>query len=53
MRQSRADLEYLATPPADGALVPLIERRHPLREAAAAVRHLHLGHAQGKTVLLA
>lgn len=35
-----------------GALLPVIERAFPLREAAEAVRHVAEGHAQGKTVIV-
>ncbi|GAA5021599.1 NAD(P)-dependent alcohol dehydrogenase [Kitasatospora paranensis] len=45
------DLQYLAQAAADGRLDPLLDRTYPLREAALAVRHVHDGHATGKTVL--
>jgi NADPH:quinone reductase-like Zn-dependent oxidoreductase len=34
-----------------GKVVPVIDRRYPLRDAAAALRYLSGGHAQGKVVL--
>ncbi|MFC9440404.1 NAD(P)-dependent alcohol dehydrogenase [Nocardia sp. NPDC057030] len=52
MRPRRADLEFLAGLAADGRFRPVIERRYPLAEAAAAVQHVLDGHAQGKTVLV-
>lgn len=37
---------------AAGQIVPAIERRYPLDEAADAVRHVEEGHARGKTVIV-
>ena len=34
-----------------GKVVPVIERRYPLRETAEALRYLEAGHAQGKVVI--
>ena len=34
-----------------GKVVPVIERRYPLRETAEAIRYLEEGHAQGKVVI--
>jgi NADPH:quinone reductase-like Zn-dependent oxidoreductase len=34
-----------------GKLVPIIDKRYPLSEAAEAIRYLEKGHAQGKIVL--
>jgi len=34
-----------------GKLVPVIDRRYPLSEAADAIRYLEKGHAQGKIVI--
>ena len=34
-----------------GKLVPVIDRRYPLSEAAEAIRYLEKGHARGKIVL--
>jgi NADPH:quinone reductase-like Zn-dependent oxidoreductase len=35
-----------------GTITPVIERRFGLRETAEAVRHLGVGHARGKVVIL-
>lgn len=50
-RPHRADLEALAALIDAGQLAPVIEHRFPLAEAAAAMRHVAAGHAQGKTVI--
>ena len=34
-----------------GKVLPVIDRRYPLSEAADAIRYLEKGHAQGKIVL--
>jgi NADPH:quinone reductase-like Zn-dependent oxidoreductase len=34
-----------------GKVVPIIDRRYPLRETAEAVRYLEQGHARGKVVI--
>ena len=34
-----------------GKVVPVIDRRYPLSDAAEALRYLAQGHAQGKVVL--
>jgi NADPH:quinone reductase-like Zn-dependent oxidoreductase len=49
--ENRADLETLAGYLADGRLVPVIGRRHPLEEAPEALRRWREGHARGKTVI--
>ncbi len=46
------DLHVLQEMLAAGQLVPAIERRYPLHEAADAVRHVEAGHARGKTVIV-
>jgi NADPH:quinone reductase-like Zn-dependent oxidoreductase len=35
-----------------GAVTPAVERTYPLREAAAAIRHVHEGRARGKVVIV-
>jgi len=34
-----------------GNVVPVIDRRYPLRETAEAIRYLEAGHAQGKVII--
>ncbi|MFD3592902.1 NAD(P)-dependent alcohol dehydrogenase [Nocardia sp. NPDC058640] len=53
MRPASGDLNYLATLVVEGTLRPVIQRRYPLAEAAAAIAAFAEGHASGKTVLLA
>jgi NADPH:quinone reductase-like Zn-dependent oxidoreductase len=45
------DLAYLKELIEAGKIVPVIERRYPLSQAADAVRHVEEGHAQGKIVI--
>lgn len=51
IRPRREDLLALNEMVEAGSLVPVIERRYTLREAAEAVRHVAEGHAQGKSVI--
>lgn len=46
------DLAALGDLLAKGTIVPVIDRRFPLSEAAAAVRYLEEGHARGKIVVI-
>ncbi|MCX6552954.1 MAG: NAD(P)-dependent alcohol dehydrogenase [Acidobacteria bacterium] len=50
-RIDKADLELLAGMLAARTIVPVIDRRYPLCEAADAIRYLEEGHARGKVVL--
>ena len=50
-RQSQADLVFLKGLLESGKVVPVIDRRYPLREAAEALRYLGEGHARGKVVI--
>lgn len=50
-RPRREDLLALNDMVEAGSLVPVIERRYTLREAAEAVRHVAEGHSQGKSVI--
>jgi NADPH:quinone reductase-like Zn-dependent oxidoreductase len=50
-KASAADLEILRGLIEDGSVTPVVDRQHPLPEAAAALRHLRTGHATGKTVI--
>jgi NADPH:quinone reductase-like Zn-dependent oxidoreductase len=45
------DLAFLKDLLAAGKVAPVIDRRYPLSDAAAALRYLEEGHAQGKIVL--
>ncbi|KAF0848806.1 NAD(P)-dependent alcohol dehydrogenase [Nocardia caishijiensis] len=51
MRPTTTDLRYLAELATTGALRPVIQRRLPLSEAAAAISLFAEGHASGKTLL--
>jgi len=46
------DLDVLGDLLAKGTIAPVIDRRFPLSEAAAAVRYLEEGHARGKVVII-
>ncbi len=48
---NQKDLVFLKELLEAGKIVPVIDRRYPLREAADAIRYLEEGHAQGKIVL--
>ena len=48
---NQKDLVFLKELMEAGKLVPVIDRRYPLSDAADAIRYLEEGHAQGKIVL--
>jgi len=48
---NQKDLAFLGDLLAAGKVVPVIDRRYPLSDAAEALRYLAEGHAQGKIVL--
>jgi len=50
-RGNQADLALVRELMADGEIVPVIDRRYGLGEAAEAVRYLEAGHARGKVVI--
>lgn len=45
------DLDALGKLLAAGKIIPVIERRYPLRDAAEAIRYVSAGHAKGKVVI--
>ncbi len=48
---NQKDLVYMKELLEAGKVVPVIERRYPLRETAEALRYLEEGHARGKVVI--
>jgi NADPH:quinone reductase-like Zn-dependent oxidoreductase len=50
-KRSQKDLTVLKELVEAGKVVPVIDRRYPLREAAEALRYLGEGHARGKVVI--
>jgi NADPH:quinone reductase-like Zn-dependent oxidoreductase len=51
MRPNRNDLLFLKELLEAGKVVPVIDRRYPLRETAEAIRYLEEGHVRGKIVI--
>lgn len=49
--ERQEDLRYLAELIDAGSVTPVIDKSYPLRDAAAAIRHLRDGHARGKVVI--
>ena len=45
------DLGFVKELLEEGLVIPVIDRRYPLRETAEALRYLEAGHAQGKVVI--
>ena len=50
-KRSQKDLAFLKELLEAGKVVPVIDRRYPLSEAAEALRYLGEGHARGKVVI--
>jgi len=50
-KRSQKDLIVLKELLEAGKVVPVIDRRYPLHEAAEALRYLGTGHARGKVVI--
>ena len=48
---NKKDLLFIKDLLEAGKVVPVIDRRYPLREVAEAIRYLEAGHAQGKVVI--
>jgi NADPH:quinone reductase-like Zn-dependent oxidoreductase len=47
----KQDLAFLSELLEAGKVVPVIDRRYPLREVAEALRYVEEGHARGKVVI--
>jgi NADPH:quinone reductase-like Zn-dependent oxidoreductase len=50
-KPNQEDLLFLKGLLEAGKIVPVIDRRYPLRETAEALRYLGEGHARGKVVI--
>jgi NADPH:quinone reductase-like Zn-dependent oxidoreductase len=50
-KPNRQDLARIRELLESGKVVPVIERRYPLRETAEAIRYVEAGHARGKVVI--
>jgi NADPH:quinone reductase-like Zn-dependent oxidoreductase len=50
-KRNQEDLAFLKELLETGKVVPVIDRRYPLSEAAEALRYLGTGHARGKVVI--
>ena len=50
-KMNQEDLVFVKELLEAGKVVPVIERRYPLRETAEALRYLEEGHARGKVVI--
>ena len=50
-KPSQKDLVFMKELLEAGKVVPVIDRRYPLREVPEALRYLEQGHAQGKVVI--
>jgi NADPH:quinone reductase-like Zn-dependent oxidoreductase len=50
-RMNQKDLGFISELLQSGKIKPVIDRRYPLSETAAAMRYLEEGHAKGKIVI--
>ncbi|HKW03044.1 MAG TPA: NAD(P)-dependent alcohol dehydrogenase [Vicinamibacterales bacterium] len=50
-KSAQADLALIGGLIAAGTITPVIDRRHPLRDSAEAIRYLEDGHPRGKVVI--
>lgn len=51
VQPNQKDLVFMAELYKTGTVVPVVDRRYPLNEAAEAIRYLGEGHAKGKVVI--
>ncbi len=51
-KMNQKDLVYVKELLEAGKVVPVIDRRYPLRETASAIRYLEEGHARGKVIIM-
>ncbi|GHO79937.1 NADPH:quinone reductase [Ktedonobacter sp. SOSP1-85] len=51
MKPNKQDLAFMSELLEAGKVVPVIDRRYPLRETAEAIRYLEEGHAKGKVII--
>jgi len=51
-KMNQKDLVFVKELLEAGKIVPVIERRYPLRETASAIRYLEEGHARGKVIIM-
>ena len=49
---NRKDLDFIIELIEAGKVIPVIDRRYPLREVPDAIRYLEAGHARGKVVII-
>jgi NADPH:quinone reductase-like Zn-dependent oxidoreductase len=50
-KANHEDLVFIKELLEAGKVVPVIDRRYPLRETAEAIRYLEAGHARGKVII--
>jgi NADPH:quinone reductase-like Zn-dependent oxidoreductase len=50
-KANQKDLVFIKGLLEAGKVVPVIDRRYPLRETAEAIRYLEAGHAKGKVII--
>jgi len=50
-KPNQKDLVFVQALLEAGKVIPVIDRRYPLRETAEAIRYLEAGHARGKVII--